>query len=116
VLRRGIPFGPPLTDTAADDGVQRGLHFLCYQASITDQFEILQSNWANNPRFPVVGGYDLIIGQDREDARTFDLFGADKATQQTLTAPPRHWVVPTGGGYFFAPSISAIRDVLARAD
>jgi hypothetical protein len=23
------------------------------------------------------------------------------------------WVTPTGGGYFFAPSISAIRDVLA---
>ena len=23
------------------------------------------------------------------------------------------WVTPTGGGYFFAPSISAIRDVLS---
>ena len=22
------------------------------------------------------------------------------------------WVIPTGGGYFFAPSLSAIRDVL----
>jgi hypothetical protein len=24
------------------------------------------------------------------------------------------WVIPTGGGYFFAPSIGALRDVVAR--
>jgi hypothetical protein len=29
----------------------------------------------------------------------------------TITAPLQ-WVTPTGGGYFFAPSIPAIRDVI----
>jgi Dyp-type peroxidase family len=112
ILRRGIPFGPPLANPlAGDDGVERGLHFLCYQTSIEEQFEKLQQDWANNPQAPLVGGHDLIMGQDRARRRTFDLFTPDGSSQQTLTAP-QQWVMPTGGGYFFTPSISAIRDVL----
>ena len=30
-----------------------------------------------------------------------------------LTAP-EDWVIPTGGGYYFAPSICAIKNVLAK--
>jgi Dyp-type peroxidase family len=116
LLRRGIPFGLPLADPlAGDDEVERGLHFLCYQTSIEEQFEKLQQDWANNPQAPLGGGHDLIIGQDRDHPRAFDLFTPDGSAQQTLTAP-RQWVVPTGGGYFFTPSISAIRDVLCRMD
>jgi deferrochelatase/peroxidase EfeB len=100
---------------ADDDGVERGLHFLCYQTSIEEQFEKIQLDWANNSLAPLVGGHDLIIGQDRDRRRTFDLLTPDGSSQQTLTAP-RQWVVPTGGGYFFTPSISAIRDVLCRMD
>jgi Dyp-type peroxidase family len=49
ILRRGIPFGKPLANPLnGDDGLSRGLHFLCYQASIVDQFEKLQQDWANN--------------------------------------------------------------------
>jgi hypothetical protein len=57
----------------------------------------------------------LIIGQDRDQPRTFDLFPLDGSALIPLTAP-RQWVVPTGGGYFFTPSISAIRDVLCRVE
>jgi hypothetical protein len=32
---------------------------------------------------------------------------------EELTAP-EDWVIPTGGGYFFAPSISALKDVLTK--
>ncbi len=54
ILRRGIPYGLPLPlrpdgQPPADDGVDRGLHFLCYQTSITEQFETLQRDWANSP-------------------------------------------------------------------
>src|SRR3712207_8404725 len=38
LIRRGIPYGPPLSADAADDG-GRGLLFLAYQADLARQFE-----------------------------------------------------------------------------
>jgi deferrochelatase/peroxidase EfeB len=34
ILRRGMPYGEPLSDGAPDDGADRGLVFVCLQASI----------------------------------------------------------------------------------
>jgi Dyp-type peroxidase family len=111
ILRRGIPYGPPIHDPATDDGVDRGLHFLCYQASIVQQFEILQQDWANSSNKPTVGGHDVIIGQTADQHRNVDLLVEGGASTLRITTPTQ-WVTPTGGGYFFAPSISALRDVL----
>ena len=111
ILRRGIPYGPPINDPATDDGADRGLHFLCYQTSIEQQFEKLQQDWANSPNNPTPGGHDVIIGQTANQQRTFELFTDGGASAQLLTTPTQ-WVTTTGGGYFFAPSISALRDVL----
>jgi len=84
-----------------------------------EQFEKLQQDWANSTLNPVAGGHDLIIGQNSSappnNARTFDIPVAGQSAAQTLTAP-KQFVFPTGGGYFFSPSISAIRDVLSRAN
>jgi Dyp-type peroxidase family len=113
ILRRGIPYGEPLKDPLVDDGVDRGLHFLCYQTSIANQFEILQMDWANSTANPKAGGNDLIIGQTGDAPRSSDLY-APTGESATVNAPTR-FVVATGGGYFFSPSISALRDVLARA-
>jgi Dyp-type peroxidase family len=108
ILRRGLPFGAP-------SDADRGLMFACYQASIEDQFEFLTTNWVNPPNKPLTspGGSDLLIGQvstgDRR--RSMVLIGSDGSQQSVETTV--EWVTPTGGGYFFAPSISAVRDVLA---
>lgn len=116
ILRRGIPFGPPMAnpDNVVDDGVERGLHFLCYQASIVDQFEFLQQDWANNTGPPAGGGQDLIIGQSNSGIRTLDLAPLIAGQPAATVTAPRQWITPSGGGYFFAPSISAIRDELAK--
>jgi Dyp-type peroxidase family len=116
ILRRGIPFGKPLgASLDGDDGVTRGLHFLCYQASIVDQFEFLQQDWANNSGAPTAGGHDLIIGQTPTTERTIALPPIVPGDGGKSVTAPIQWVTPTGGGYFFAPSLSAIQDILARA-
>lgn len=118
VLRRGIPYGPalPVSETGpvpADDEIDRGLHFLCYQTSIVEQFEILQTDWANSVFNPKPGGVDLIIGQAPGAAREVEMQTAAGGSQTVSTARP--FVETTGGGYFFAPSLSALSEFCRRA-
>ena len=117
ILRRGIPYGPRIvgiknpkrTLVRAD----RGLMFLCYGGSIEDQFEFLQRRWSNSPAQPNVGGFDPIIGQSgRRGSRVRSIdFPTPGGTVRIHIKD--EWVTPTGGGYFFAPTIAAIRDVLS---
>jgi Dyp-type peroxidase family len=131
LLRVGIPFGEslykPEFDPEALNGEMdkwlkkedpekgnRGLLFLSIQASIEDQFEFLMSRWVNDaarPKLP--GGNDMLIGQNAAGGiRKCALFGSGQELQEIQT--DRQWVIPTGGGYFFMPSISALRDVIAE--
>ena len=45
IVRRGMPYGPPLAADADDDGVERGLIFACYQSSLERGFETVQRAW-----------------------------------------------------------------------
>jgi Dyp-type peroxidase family len=119
LLRVGIPFGKPIEPYSdpKDDPEQgnRGLLFLSVQSSIEDQFEFLCARWANDPARPKMpGGHDFIIGQngapDEDRKRRCTLFGSNLETSELKT--DKQWVIPTGGGYFLLPSISAVRDVL----
>ena len=121
VLRVGVPFGASLKDRYAettDDPLagNRGLLFLSVQASIEDQFEFLQSRWMNDatrPKNPA--GNDMIVGQNaptEDGIRRCGLFGGGLA--QAQVAASAQWVIPTGGGYFFIPSISALAGVIGE--
>src|SRR5262249_28033750 len=110
----GDPLPPNATPGSRQSKADRGLLFLCYQTSIERQFEFLTNHWVNTTRAPEDGGFDIIIGQNGSGAgreRTVDL-SALQQPSQTLTFQPE-WVIPTGGGYFFAPSIDALTTVLS---
>jgi deferrochelatase/peroxidase EfeB len=49
IIRAGIPFGPEVGPGETTTTERRGLMFVCYQTSILNQFEFVQSKWANNP-------------------------------------------------------------------
>jgi Dyp-type peroxidase family len=77
------------------------------------------------------GGIDPIIGQNGQDpnrVREFTVTVPDPlapsdltkakafrvSTKDPATGKGLEWVKPTGGGYFFAPSIAALTDVIAK--
>lgn len=117
MLRRGIPFGPPIAGVADPSpelvGTERGLLFAAYMTSIEDQFEFVVRRWANSPFQPNAGGHDPIIGQaDVHGDRTRHVELPTATGETRRVELEREFVTPTGGGYFFAPSISAVADVL----
>ncbi len=105
ILRRGREYGPPLPleqALAADDGAERGLHFICLNANIARQFEFVQQTWLNNPKF----------GELYDDADPFFAPGAftipTDSVRERVTDVPR-FVFVKGGAYFFLPGLAALR-------
>ncbi|MFZ1426701.1 MAG: Dyp-type peroxidase, partial [Geminicoccaceae bacterium] len=63
ILRRGIPYGPPVLDRSTDDGADRGLMFISFQRSIREQFEKLSQDWMNSTLKPEGDrGHDVLVG------------------------------------------------------
>ena len=118
IMRRGIPFGtsfrPGLGSVghAGKPGLEepgdRGLLFLCYQSSISRQFEFVQKNWVHNPNFSTPGaGEDPIIAQTPQGD-----FLLPKTGTQAAHLSIMHFVTMTGGEYFFQPAICTLVKVL----
>jgi Dyp-type peroxidase family len=111
IVRRGMPYGPPPADRYAGDGVDRGLIFVCFQASLERQFETIQRLW-------VMDGDAFCVGDDR------DLLLAEEDPEGKMTipgdpprflSPYRSFVTTRGGEYLFVPGRSALR-LLAQGE
>jgi Dyp-type peroxidase family len=112
ILRRGREYGTPLSveevlgpEGAESAGDERGLHFMCLNASIARQFELVHFTWLNSPKF--VGLYDdsdPIVGPSQPFGGTFTM--QSETLRERLTDLPR-FVSVKGGAYFFMPGIAA---------
>jgi Dyp-type peroxidase family len=106
IIRRGMPYGDPLLpeDATQDDGVDRGLVFVCFNASISRQFVAIQAQWLND-------GNALHLGHDSDFLLGHPL-GTGKMTVQGETpfflGPQGPFVTTRGGGYLFVPGMAAL--------
>ncbi len=113
LIRRGIPYGQPLPEGAEDDGRDRGVIFMCLQASITRQFEFIQSQWLNR-------GNAFTLGED-EDLLVGPQNGAGPHKMTVPGNPPfflgplHRMVTVKGGEYFFVPGINGLEFIASAA-
>ena len=130
ILRRGIPFGPPIKNDE-DEDKPRGLMFLSYQNSIKEKFEFLTRRWIGKSNAPTnapstspiadPSGYDLLVGsinvnttEDRELFGNLYFVKDGKYLQyraETFQFGLHHWVTPTGGAYLFTPSVALLKHI-----
>lgn len=107
ILRRGRSYGVRPDDRRVDDGVPRGLHFLCLNSDIERQFEFVQQTWVNNPVFGGLDGeVDPLVGNLTKGD---EIFTVQADPLRTRVHNLERFVTVKGGAYFFLPSLRALR-------
>jgi Dyp-type peroxidase family len=101
IIRRGMPYGKE------DGDDERGLIFVCLNASIARQFELIQRHW-------LLDGDAFGQGQDRD----LLLAPADPEGKMTVQGRPPSFLAPQeqlvttrGGEYLFVPGMAALRAI-----
>jgi Dyp-type peroxidase family len=92
-----------------------GLLFMCYNATIGQQFKFTQQTWANNAGFPIPGvhGIDPVIGQgvanppDQKLPKEWDKPAAGTANNVSFSG----FVKMKGGEYMFSPSLTFLMNL-----
>jgi Dyp-type peroxidase family len=106
MIRRGATYGPALPEGAPDDRQDRGIAAFIICASLVRQFEFAQNVWANDKNFKELGNErDPIIGT--QDG-TLDFKIPKRPIRKVIRGLPAFTTV-AGGGYFFLPSLRALR-------
>ena len=110
LIRRGATYGPPLPESASEDGIDRGIAAFVLCASLVRQFEFAQNVWINDPNFKELGNErDPIIGT--QDG-TFDMTIPRRPIRKKITGLPAFTTLK-GGAYFFLPGVKALRYLAA---
>jgi Dyp-type peroxidase family len=106
IVRRGRSYGRPLAAGLEDDGADRGLIFVCFQADIWRQFETIQSLWVDDgDPFGLGRDKDFLIGEPHGTDGKMTIQG----NPPFFLKPQPRFVTTRGGEYLFQPSMSALR-------
>ncbi|MGQ0776950.1 MAG: Dyp-type peroxidase [Pseudonocardiales bacterium] len=107
LLRRSTSYGPPLPEgVLEDDGRDRGTFFVFICASISRQFEFVQSQWVNSGIFiGAATDRDPIAGSNNGSTGEFII--PERPIRRRLKGLPG-FVVTRGGEYFFMPGLRAL--------
>jgi Dyp-type peroxidase family len=104
IIRRGMPY-----DKESAAGRERGLIFVCYQAEIARQFELIQARW-------LYDGDPFWLASERDPLTMGGGQSSAEGGHMTIQGTPPRFLVPLasfvttrGGGYFFVPGVAAIR-------
>ena len=108
LIRQGLPYGSLLPEESPDDGVDWGLAVFFGCADLERQFEFVQKEWVNAPKFQgLVHDKDPIAG-DHDD--TYNMTIQHKPIKKTLHGLPRFTTVK-GGAYVLLPGLRALRSL-----
>ena len=129
MIRRGLPYGPPLEQNATEtEKTDRGLIFVALVADIERQFEFVQRSWVNagdafrldsSDRDPLCGNNRDARDRPPDDhpeqphpetARKFSVPAAERLPW-ALNLP--EFVRTCGGEYFFVPSLTALKGLVS---
>ena len=103
IIRRGMPYGPPLPAGADEDGADRGLAFACFQTDLERQFEFVQGQWLDDgDAFGLGTAKDPLLG---EGGGTMVVPGEPPV----FIRPVPRLVTTAGGEYLFAPGTGGLR-------
>ena len=119
IARRSLVYGQRFDGT---DDANRGVMFMAYNASIAEQFEILQ-RWMSGGNTPAGAGNsavysgqpDPLLGLPEPDGKRIYRFVDDDGEVRHVDLGKQPFVTLQWGLYLFAPSIPALK-LLARED
>jgi len=110
ILRRGIAYGGPLlAPDVPVDGEKRGILFVCANARIDLQFEVVQGDWINGGEFLGQAGLGRCPLSGANDASVRARF-LEAGAAAPVTGLP-NFVTVRGGDYFFAPGVTALEGI-----
>jgi Dyp-type peroxidase family len=104
IIRRGMPYGPVLPPGSDDDGADRGLVFVCFNASIRRQFETVNAWLIDGNLFGLGTDSDYLLGANERTDGKMTIQGRPP----TFVSPQWPLVITRGGEYLFLPGIAAL--------
>lgn len=120
ILRRGRSFGKPLDPSmepeklmaASDDGVFRGLHFICLAGHISRQFEFILNAWSKSPTFSGLYNDSDPLGAKQASDHLDNEFTCPAAPARRKYRNMPQFTQLVGGAYFFLPGIKALQYII----